>query len=116
MLLDYLVYLLNKFPNNESYQSIPKNSIEIGMYLGVDKHSLNKIYKSLKGDWVRSKSEVIISNLLQNKGVNYTYEEKLFYDKEKWIEPDFTLIKDSTKYYWEHLGMLGEDEYDRHWK
>jgi hypothetical protein len=29
--------------------------------------------------------------------------------------PDFTIKYKGTEYYWEHLGMLGDDEYDREW-
>lgn len=109
-LLDYLVYLIdsNNY-SNELHQ-------EIGRYLGVDKHSLGKIYKTSKGDFVRSKSEVIISNLLHSHGVSYEYESKLYYNNGKWIEPDFTIsLPDGNKIYWEHVGMLGVESYDNRW-
>jgi len=105
-LLDYFVFLL------DNYEDSTKLHQEIGIYLGVDKHKLGKIYCTEKGDWVRSKSEVIIGNILFNKGIKYKYEEKLFYTDTQWIEPDFTISKDGKTWYWEHLGMLGVEEYD----
>lgn len=109
-LLDYLVYLIdsNNY-SNELHQ-------EIGRYFGVDKHSLGKIYKTSKGDFVRSKSEVIIANLLHSQGINYEYEARLYYEDKKWIEPDFTIIlSNGNKIYWEHVGMLGVESYDNRW-
>ncbi len=40
---------------------------EIHLYLGVYKFALGRIHKTLSGDWVRSKSEVIIANLLYER-------------------------------------------------
>ena len=110
-LLDYFVYLLNE--GNDSIQLHQ----EIGKYLGVPKHKLNRIYSTSKGDKVRSKSEVIIANMLYEQGVEYEYEKKLFYDKDKWMEPDFTIkMEDGKEIYWEHLGMIGVESYDKRWK
>jgi len=110
-LLDYFVYLLD-----ESNSSIELHQ-EIGKYLGVPKHLLNRIYATSKGDKVRSKSEVIIANLLFSNNVQYEYEKKLFYNSDSWIEPDFTIkMPDGTEKYWEHLGMIGTETYDKRWK
>lgn len=55
-------------------------------------------------------------NLLANNSINYKYEKKLYYDTDKWIEPDFTIIlPDKRELYWEHLGMLGVESYDSRW-
>lgn len=82
----------------------------------TDKHNLNKIYETVDGKHVRSKSEVIICNLLHESGLEYQYEEKLFYDNNKWIEPDFTIkLSNNRKIYWEHVGMLGKEDYDIRW-
>lgn len=109
-LLDYLVFLIDEDPSsNELHQEIAK-------YLGVDKHMLNKLYLTAKGDRVRSKSEVIIANLLFQHNLHYEYEKKLYYDGGKWIEPDFTItLDDGRELYWEHLGMLGIESYDKRW-
>lgn len=109
-LLDYFTYLLDNYSSSKELHQ------EIGLYLGVEKHLLNKIYKTLQGELVRSKSEVIIANLLHNESVKYEYEKKLFYDKQRWIEPDFTIMLNGTDYYWEHLGLIGKDSYDTRWQ
>lgn len=32
------------------------------------------------------------------------------------VEPDFTILqKDGQTLYWEHLGMLGRESYDKRW-
>jgi len=114
-LLDYLVYILNNYDSTNIFQESEKLHQEIGRYLGVDKHSLGKIHKTLKGDWVRSKSEVIICNLLFSNKINYEYEKKLYYNNKDWIEPDFTIKVNNQTIYWEHLGMLGDSKYDERW-
>ena len=109
-LLDYFVFVLD---NNSSSLHLHH---EIASYLGTDKHNLNKIYETVDGKHVRSKSEVIICNLLHESGLEYQYEEKLFYDNNKWIEPDFTIkLSNNRKIYWEHVGMLGKEDYDTRW-
>lgn len=109
-LLDWFVKLLkNNLQPNELHQ-------EIAAYLGMNKFLLNQIYTTSDGNLVRSKSEVIISNLLSAAGINYCYEEKLFYEDGKYILPDFTIyLKDGTKIFWEHVGMLGSEKYDERW-
>ena len=108
-LLKYLIYVLS---NTESSIELHQ---EIGRYLGVNEDELKKIYHTTKGDLVRSKSEVIIANLLFDSGLEYHYERELIYDKGK-IRPDFTVVTPSgNTYYWEHLGMLGIEEYDNIW-
>ena len=75
-----------------------------------------------KGERVRSKSEIIIANLLGKEGVPYKYEYPLaLKDKStstgkmisRDIYPDFTVlnIKLRREIYWEHFGMMDEPEY-----
>jgi len=109
-LLDYLVYLLDNFDNSISLHQ------EIGRYLGVNKHLLNKIHKTESGVWVRSKSEVIIANILYRSGVDFKYEEKLYYNAVQWKEPDFTIRYKGETWYWEHLGLLGDEQYNENWQ
>lgn len=118
-LLDYLVYLLDNYDNTTPGQRESKSVAlhqEIGRYLGVNKHSLGKIYQTEKTEvWVRSKSEILIANILYRSSIPFEYEEKLFYQSGKWKEPDFTITYNGKKWYWEHLGFLGEDWYDEDW-
>lgn len=108
--LDYLVFQI------ENTKSSIELHQEIARYLGVDRNILNKIYSTSKGDKVRSKSEVIIANLLFQHGIEYKYEEPLDCGNGKTMLPDFTiLLSDGKKLFWEHLGMLGVESYDRRW-
>jgi len=109
-LLDYLVYLLDNFDASNSMHQ------EIGRYLGVNKHLLNKIHKTESGIWVRSKSEVIIANILYRSGIDFQYEEKLYYNGSQWKEPDFTIRHNGKTWFWEHLGLLGDEQYNENWQ
>ncbi len=64
---------------------------------------------------VRSKSEFMIANLLEKKGIPYRYEEQLVLDPNMGIiyYPDFTILNKRTRQtiYWEHLGKLGDEDY-----
>lgn len=109
-LLDYFVYQVEQCKNSQELHQ------EIAYYLGTDKHQLNRIHEAKDGTMVRSKSEVIICNLLAEAGIKYVYEEKIFYDDKHHIEPDFTIeLPSGKKIYWEHVGMLGLDSYDENW-
>lgn len=107
-LLNYFVDMLKRVEESALHQ-------EIAFYLGVDRFNLNKIHKTADGNFVRSKSEVIIANLLHAAGINYRYEKPLEFDGGK-ILPDFTIyLSGGRKIFWEHVGMLGVEEYDRRW-
>ena len=109
-LLDYIVYLLDNFDGSKSLHQ------EIGMYLGVNKHLLGKIHQTENGIWVRSKSEVIIANILHRSNIDFKYEEKLYYNKNQWKEPDFTVRHNGQTWFWEHLGLLGDEHYNENWQ
>ncbi len=78
----------------------------------------NLRYETEQGELVRSKSEVIIANILyQNrKNILYKYErplEVMDNGRIKTIYPDFTIINIYTGKitYWEHAGMMDEPYY-----
>ena len=76
------------------------------------------IHNTSRGELVRSKSEVIIANLLHAKKIDYEYEQELAIDgvaQDKF--PDFAIEDDDSgvMYYWEHLGMLGDRGYKKRW-
>ncbi len=85
----------------------------------IDEKLLEKrlIHRTTRRELVRSKSEVIIANLLHAKGIDYRYEEPLEIDGVIKF-PDFTIEDDDTgeRYYWEHLGMLSDIGYRRRWE
>lgn len=78
----------------------------------------NLRYQTEQGDIVRSKSEVIIANILyqHRKKILYKYERPLRVivdGKEKTIYPDFSIINLRTGkvIYWEHAGRMSDSYY-----
>ncbi len=72
------------------------------------------IHKTVRGEMVRSKSEVIVANILYKMEIDYTYEEVLTIKGKNYM-PDFTLRYQGRTAYLEHLGMLGNASYKDHW-
>lgn len=74
------------------------------------------IHNTSRGEAVRSKSEVIIANLLHEKNIQYHYEQPLELGGVTKY-PDFTIEDDDTgiTYYWEHCGLLHDPSYKRRW-
>lgn len=70
-------------------------------------------YLTLKGERVRSKSEIIIANALERKHVPYRYEYPLHLKGGITVHPDFTVlnIAQRKELYWEHLGMMDTPQY-----
>lgn len=74
-----------------------------------------KIHKTLAEFMVRSKSEVIIANMLFEANIPFWYEKPLYADDGTMVLPDFTIEYNGQTWYWEHLGLLGDKRYDSHW-
>lgn len=66
--------------------------------------------------FVRSKSEVIIANMLVAEEVPFIYEEPLYAPDGTMFLPDFTVKFRGETYYWEHVGRLDRADYRAHWK
>ena len=66
---------------------------------------------------VRSKSEVIIAEKLDQHGIPYRYEQQL-YIEERTFAPDFTILTRNGIKYWEHFGKNNDPSYVRrnNWK
>lgn len=66
-----------------------------------------------KGERVRSKTEVIIADLLYREGIPYRYECPV--EIEGWgkVYPDFTVlhVRERREIYWEHFGMMDDAAY-----
>lgn len=74
------------------------------------------IHRTVQGETVRSKSEVIIANLLTAHEIDYFYEKPLqLGDVIKY--PDFTIEDNESgiTYYWEHCGLLTDGDYKKRW-
>lgn len=72
------------------------------------------IHKTIRGEMVRSKSEVIVANILDKMNIEYLYEEPLNVSGKTYI-PDFTLRYQGKTAYLEHLGMLSDKSYKKRW-
>lgn len=74
--------------------------------------SMSEFY-SMKGERVRSKSEVIIVDMLYQMGIPYRYEYPLYLQGLGVIYPDFTVlnVRERKEIYWEHFGMMDDPEY-----
>lgn len=79
-------------------------------------YEAGKIHEALSGDMLRSKSEVIIANLLHERVIPFRYEQPLFAGDGTIRLPDFTITWAGRTYYWEHLGRLDLADYADEWK
>jgi len=75
----------------------------------------NLIHRTLTNVLVRSKSEVVVANILTKLGIDYEYEKPLEFAPDDFRLPDFTIHYKGKTYYWEHLGMLNLPSYMRDW-
>lgn len=75
-----------------------------------------KTHHTLTEYMVRSKSEVIIANLLHQNNIEFEYERRLQAIDGSYYLPDFTIMHRGREYYWEHLGMLDIPKYKAHWE
>ena len=68
---------------------------------------------STSGTRVRSKSEVIIANMLEQYNIPYKYEYPIILNGNHLARPDFTCLNIKTRQLliWEHLGMMDNPDY-----
>lgn len=93
-----------------SFQPVPQELRKLG-----DWYEEGKIHSTLAEYMVRSKSEVIIANMLFDRDIPFTYEEPLFAPDGTFDLPDFTITWQGEDWYWEHLGRLDDEGYSNHW-
>lgn len=77
------------------------------------------IHRTERGELVRSKSEVIIANMLYHMKVDYLYEEPLRGGDGSLRFPDFTIdlsAEMGIRVFIEHLGLLHDPDYRRRWE
>lgn len=70
-------------------------------------------FYSARGDRMRSKSEVLIADILDEYGIPYRYEAPLRLRSGYTIHPDFTLLRlpSRTVCYLEHCGRMDDEVY-----
>lgn len=88
--------------------------------VSVDDRLLEKglIHRTHRGEAVRSKSEVIVAELLYERKIDYQYEKELVGKDGTRRWPDFTIedAESGQTIYWEHLGMMHDPSYAERWK
>lgn len=94
-------------PIQETEQTYIQNWESVS-YKGKDFAKGDMEFYTAKGERVRSKSEVIIADLLGRNGIPYRYEYPLWTEQWGTIYPDFTIlhVKKRKEIIWEHLGMM----------
>lgn len=75
-----------------------------------------KVHVALTEILVRSKSEVIIANLLTDRQLAFAYEVPLYATDGSFYLPDFTVTYQGERFFWEHLGMLDQQKYRDRWE
>jgi len=93
------------------FRPVPTPLLELGAW-----YEEGTIHQALTGDMVRSKSEVIIANMLFERDVPFEYEQPLFAPDGTFYLPDFTIAVRGEKRYWEHLGRMDLPKYRAHWE
>lgn len=71
------------------------------------------IHRSMAGFMVRSKSELIIADMLFASGLVFAYEKRLDFGGQQRLYPDFTIRRpdDGKTIYWEHFGLTADPDY-----
>ena len=93
------------------FHSVPQPLLELREW-----YEEGKIHEALVGCMVRSKSEVIIANLLTTNGIIFRYELPLYAPDGSFYLLDFTIEWRGKKYFWEHIGLLDNEDYQHKWE
>jgi AAA domain/UvrD-like helicase C-terminal domain len=82
-----------------------------------DRYAAHLIYRTTRGEMVRSKSELLIAEKLNALGMKYHYERVLEGSVEPdRLRPDFSFIDDAGEVIlWEHLGRMDRADYRAGW-
>lgn len=94
-----------------SFKPVPEALRKLGGW-----YEEGKIHATLASYMVRSKSEVIIANMLFERDIPFTYESPLFASDGTFVLPDFTIKAQGNEWYWEHVGMLHDESYRARWE
>lgn len=93
------------------FRPVPDEMLQIRF-----RYEEGKIHHTLAEYMVRSKSEVIIANILFDRDIPFKYEVALFAPDGTFYIPDFTITWNGEQWYWEHLGLLDREDYRHHWQ
>ena len=70
-------------------------------------------FQTIRGEFVRSKSEKILADTFNSLNIPYQYEPEIKLKNDMVFHPDFVLlnIKQRRTILWEHLGMISDADY-----
>lgn len=113
---------LERYRSPETSETMQRNTALFGLAvrpegIGVP-YPERLIHRTVSGVLVRSKSEVIVADVLTSLGISFTYEQRLESrsDPKDFRLPDFTVQYEGDTWYWEHLGMLTTPSYAEAWE
>ena len=103
-------------PENSQIKQVNSSLFE-GMFHAVpdallrrsDWYAEGRVHEALTGAMVRSKSELIIANLLAERGISFEYEMPLLAPDGTMYLPDFSIVHQGERWFWEHWGMMSEE-------
>ena len=101
--------LVNSSLFNGFFQAVPDELIS-----RKDWYEEGKVHEDLAGNMVRSKSELVIANILHERNIPFKYEVLLKAPDGTVYLPDFTIIWSGKAWYWEHWGMISDESYKKH--
>lgn len=97
---------------------VPTTQMRIEKWLEEHKGGVNTYgeateFKTLRGEFVRSKSEKILADYFFTNQIPYQYEPRFELDDYRNKYPDFVLynVRNEKTIYWEHLGKVDDPAY-----
>ena len=97
---------------------VPTNQMRVEKWLEKHKGGENTFgeateFKTLRGEYVRSKSEKILADYFYANQIPYQYEPRFELDDFRNKYPDFVLynLRKRKTIYWEHLGKVDDATY-----
>lgn len=98
--------------NTNMFYGIVRSSVDVVPY------AEHLIHRTERGHMVRSKSELVIANMLHQLDIDYQYERICDGTVAPGrLRPDFSFVTpDGELVVWEHLGMLSRPDYRRGWE
>lgn len=70
-----------------------------------------KIHRTLANYMVQSKSEALIANMLFERDIPFQYDVRLYAPDGTFYRPDFVIQWRGETWYWEHFGMMHDENY-----
>jgi hypothetical protein len=85
--------------------------------VAANRYAGHLVYRTTRGELVKSKSELLIAECLSTLDIPYQYERTLQApNRQEKLRPDFSFVDDAGNLLiWEHLGMLDKADYREGW-